>query len=212
MMKYLILSCLILANVSLSAQNELYPDNRPKKDGFLRVSDKIMRTDLASFTISGIVERMASKPIIEISPVDYGDDYIEFEGEGYKITIKAAPFYQESAKLQFYDEKYLIKINGKPFYGNYGSVPKTRIDTILVTKDNQTIVIPAIAYSDLFSPVFTYTENGEIRTNCNVLLSNDKKRLYIYMLNDERIGRYEVTWVIADGQYVRRVVDSGIMN
>lgn len=211
-MKWKLLLGILFLQLSLSAQNDLYPDNRPKKDGFLRVSDKQMRSELATFTISGIVERMNTKPIKEISPVDYDRNYIVFEGEGYKVTIKSSPFFQDQAKLVFYDEKYLIKINGKPFYGNYGAIPKTKIDTVIVTKGDKSISIPSAAFNDLYSPVFTYTENGEIRTNCNVLLSNDKKRLYIYMLNDEKVGRYEVTWVISDDQYIRRVIDSGIMN
>jgi hypothetical protein len=212
-MKYRFFFFLLIVNIAAFAQSEeLYPDNRPKKDGFLRVSDKQMRTELSSFTISGIVERMNSTPLTELNPIDYESTYIKFEGEGYHVTIKSSPFYQENAKLVFYDEKYLIKINGKPFYGSYGAIPKTKIDTVIVTKGSQNIVIPGTAFNDLYAPVFTYSEGGEIRTNCNVLLSNDKKRLYIYMLNNERIGRYEVTWVIADGQYVRRVVDSGIMN
>ena len=33
------------------------------------------------------------------------------------------------------------------------------------------------------------------------------RKYYIYMLNGEGAGRYEVTWVIQDKHYLRRVVD-----
>jgi hypothetical protein len=35
--------------------------------------------------------------------------------------------------------------------------------------------------------------------------------MYIYMVNNEAIGKYEVTWILQDNKYVGRVVDSGIM-
>ncbi len=207
----LLLSLLIFSNF-LGAQEMLYPDMRNKREGFLRVQEKDIRKDLATFTIIGIVERMNTEPLQEIPPVDYDHDYIKFEGAGYEIWLRGRNFKQDEAKLTFYDEKYLVKIDGKPFYGHYGSIPRTRLDEVIVVKNKKdTIKIPPAAWFDIYSPAFTYSEQGEVRTNCNVTLSKDKQRLYIYMLNDEKVGRYEVTWVIVNDQYYKRVVDSGIV-
>jgi hypothetical protein len=64
---------------------------------------------------------------------------------------------------------------------------------------------------DLYSPEFTYSDGGTTKTRCGVYFSKDERTMYIYMLNKEAIGKYEVTWVIQDKKYLFRVVDSGIM-
>ncbi len=59
---------------------------------------------------------------------------------------------------------------------------------------------------------FTYNDDqGTVRTYNGVYLGGDKRTIYIYMLNRESIGSYEVTWIIQDKKYLRRVVDSGIL-
>jgi hypothetical protein len=71
-----------------------------------------------------------------------------------------------------------------------------------------TVVVPPAAYTDLYEPHFYYTnEKGNKKTYCAVYVSADKRNYYIYMLNGEGAGRYEVTWVIQDKHYLRRVVD-----
>jgi hypothetical protein len=44
-----------------------------------------------------------------------------------------------------------------------------------------------------------------------VYRSADGKRIYIYMLKRETGGSYEVTWVIQDKKYLRRIIDFGFL-
>ena len=111
--------------------------------------------------------------------------------------------------MDYLDEhkKYLVKIDKKAYYGNYGSEPKTGINSITVVADKDTIVLPATAYFDLYNLNFTYAEGGNQKSYNGVYLSPDKRNIYIYMLSRDSKGSYEVTWVIQDKKYLRRVVD-----
>jgi hypothetical protein len=50
-----------------------------------------------------------------------------------------------------------------------------------------------------------------VKSYNKVFVSPDKKKVYIYMLNRDNLGSYEVTWVIQDKKYLRRVVDFGFL-
>jgi hypothetical protein len=81
---------------------------------------------------------------------------------------------------------------------------------VLIDKD--TIPIPVTAYTDLCNVSFTYRDNsGTERSNNGVYLSKDDRKVYIYLLNKDGKGGYEVTWVIQDKKFLRRVLDYGVI-
>ncbi|PVD51878.1 hypothetical protein DC498_12580 [Terrimonas sp.] len=69
------------------------------------------------------------------------------------------------------------------------------------------------AISGLYNPKFCINpkKNNKIgeatSTNCKAYQSKDKRRVYIYMLNGEGAEQYEVTWIINESNYYRRVID-----
>lgn len=203
----------IAVSLITRAQDNPYPDSRRKNENFLKLRDKDMRGHLATFAIAGIDERLGKEPLrTVIPPVAYGNDYISFEGNDIKVIIRSGQFEPEKHKLSYYDEKYLVKIDNKPYYGNYSQVPSTTIAGITVLVGKDTVAIPAAAYADLYSPSFAYRDgSGTIRTHNRVSLSPDGRNIYIYMLNDEVKGKYEVTWIIQDKKYLQRVVDTGLL-
>jgi hypothetical protein len=210
-----IVLCLFLVCSCVMSMAQDFPDTRinNKKEAFLRMAEKDIRGDISTFTIAGIDERIGKEPLKKvIPPVNFGTNYITFEGNNVKVTIKASPFEPSKHKLLYYDKKYLTKIDGKIYYGEYGSVPRYGIESITVTVDKDTVAIPAIAFADLYSPAFTYRDaGGTVRTHNGVYLSNNGHNIYIYMLNPETRGNYEVTWVIQDKKFLRRVVDTGLL-
>ena len=199
--------------VQAQAVDDYYPDARKKNDNFIKVRDKDMRAQIATFALAGIDERMGKEPLRNVvPPVAYGNDYISFEGMDVKVIIKSGKFEPEKHKLTYYNEKFLVKIDNKPYYGNYTQVPGTSIASITVLVGKDTVAIPPAAYQDLYSPGFAYRDGGgTIRTHNRVYLSPDKRNIYIYMLNDEVKGKYEVTWVIQDKKYLQRVIDTGLL-
>ena len=206
--------CLLFAAFSLavSAQDDM-PDYRSKKDSYTKMAEKDIKNDLATFTMTGIDESVGKTPLVRIPVTNYGNNFMTFEGNSIKVKIKSGPFFPTQHRLDYADEskKYLVKIDKKAYYGNYGSAPKTQVASINVIVDKDTVAIPSLAYFDLYNPNLTYSEGGNQKSYNGVYLSPDKHNIYIYMLCRDSNGSYEVTWVIKDKKYLRRVVDYGFL-
>lgn len=203
----------LLMNVSYwcYAQNDDFPDYRSKREIFSRIVEKDIRSDIASYSMGGIDESIGKLPLKTLPITGMGSNFISFANNNIQVAITGGTFDPKKHKLRYYDEKYLVRIDNKPYFGDYGKVPKTTIENITVVIDRDTIPIPATAYSDLYNPIFSVNENGVQKSNNKVLLSADGRKVYVYMLKQEAGGSYEVTWVIQDKKYVRRVVDFGFL-
>lgn len=213
----MIRSCLIMAAglaflpFFSKAQDPDMPDFRSKRESVLKMQEKDIQSDLSTFTMAG-VDLFAGQPKLKSIPVvSYDNSQIILEEEDLKVQVTAGRFDPSKHKLNFID-KYLIKIDGKGYYGGYGSVPKTSVASVTVISGNDTINLPAAAYADLHNPEFTYTDTrGQLSSYVSVYRSSDKRKLYIYLLKRENSGSYEVTWVLQDKKYLRRVVDFGFL-
>ena len=188
------------------------PDFRNKRESFKKLLDKDLRNDLASFALGALDEAVSKQPLAQLPIADYKNNFIRFEGDKVTITITAGEFDKAKHKLLYYDEKYLIKIDNKPYFAvKPGAMPKKTIEAVTVSIGRDTIHLPATAFNDLYEPIFCKANSGTSTAKCNaaVYYSNDKSRLYIYMLSSDGSNGYEVTWVIQNKQYTRRVVDYG---
>jgi hypothetical protein len=195
--------------ISGFTQNEDFTDYRRKSENFARVYDKDIRSDLASFAIGGIDESLGKSPLKKMPVNSFGADSICFENGPIRITIKGGVFDPSRHKLIF-ENKHLVKIDNKPYFGDYGKVPTTRILSLTITNGKDTIPVPAGAVLDLYNPSFVFRDgSGVARSQDAVYISADSRRLYIYMLNKDDAGSYEVTWILQDKQYLRRVIDFG---
>ena len=161
--------------------------------------------------MSGIDESVGKEQLPKIAHKTFGKDSMTFQSEEIRAEIRTAPFDAKKYRLD-YDEKFLIKINKKPYYGNYGSVPKTLISNVTILVGKDTVAIPPAAYADLFNPALTYLDKtGVERSRNGIFRSKDGKRIYIYLFSKDKSGSYEVTWIIQDKVYVKRVLDYGFM-
>jgi hypothetical protein len=197
--------------VSLAAQELDFRDYRTKKESFTKIPEKDVRADIASFAIGGIDESIGKLPLTKIGVSKYEANYMTFEGDNLKVVITTGRFEPSEHKLQK-DEEHIVKINNKPYHGNYGEMPRNHIQSLTVLINKDTIPIPSTAYTDLCNINFTYRDNsGTERSNNGVYLSKDNRKVYIYLLNKDGDGGYEVTWVIHDKKFLRRVLDYGIV-
>jgi len=203
----------LLVNISslCFSQSDDYPDYRSKKDVFSRIAEKDIRSDISSYSMGGIDESMGKLSLKTLPITALSSNLISFGNDNIQVTIKGGTFDPSKHKLGYYDEKYLVKIDNKPYFGNYGTVPNTTIENINLVIDRDTVAIPPTAFNDLYNPVFSVTDNGVPKSNDKVYLSADGRKVYIYMLKQESGGSYEVTWVIQDKKYLRRVVDFGFL-
>jgi len=187
-----------------------YQDTRKKNESFAKLPKAEIRADLATFTLSGIDEAVGKEELKKIPFTNFGSDYMNFEGDNIKASIKLSSFDAGKHKLD-YDEKYLIKIDRKTYYGSYGNIPKTFVSKIMVTVGSDTVAIPVAAYADLYNLNLTYTDKGTLRSRNGIYKSKDGRRIYMYLFCKDATGSYEVTWVLQDKQYLRRVLDYGFM-
>lgn len=192
------------------AQNDDLPDARRKTESFERFHTKDIRSELATFTLSGIAESVGQQPLEKIPYTSLSKDSIVFEGDGIRAVVKIGPFDPAKHKLS-YDDKFLVRIDRKPYYGNYGKVPKTEITSVTLTIRGFSVEIPPSAYSDLFNLNFTYMDKGVQRTTDAVYVSKVGQRVYLYLFSKDNTGSYEVTWIIQDRRYLRRILDYGFM-
>lgn len=204
--------CLLMLTTSfVFAQTDDVPDYRSKRDNFSKMQEKDVRADVATFTMAGLDESVGKLPLKRIPAVASDKNSMAFDGSDIKVSITSGVFFPTKHKLTKYDEKYVVKIDNKPFYGNYGQEPKRTIEAVTVTVGKDTIAIPPVAYNDLYNPAFAYNANGSQKSFNGVYVSGDGRKIYIYMLSRDENGSYEVTWVIQDKKYLRRVVDFGFL-
>ena len=205
---------LLLISVNSFSQNDDIPNYRSTRENFKKILDKDIRADLAAYSLAGIDESLTKEQLQNISSSNSGDDFIEFKQDSFYVKIVTGSFEKEKHKLLYYNEKYLIKIDNKPFWGTNYSLPKKTISSVTITIGKDTIKIPATAYFDLYEPVLSYYDKTSraAKTHSAIYLSKDGRKIYIYMINGEGAGSYEVTWIIQDKTYLRRVVDWGFQN
>lgn len=208
-----ILFCVSIVVLSLKsvAQEPDFRDYRTKKESFTKIPEKDVRADIASFAVGGIDESIGKLPLTKIGVNKYENNFMSFEGSNVKVLITIGPFKSEQHKLTT-DDDHLVKIDNKPYYGNYGETPNNHIQSVKILVDKDTIPIPSTAYADLCNVNFTYRDqSGTERSNNGVYLSKDNRKIYVYLLNKDGTGGYEVTWVIQDKKYLRRVLDYGMI-
>jgi hypothetical protein len=208
--KFIVFATAMFFTFQSFAQSPDMPDSRRKTESFERFHTPDIRAELATFTLAGIGEGAPTTPLEKVPYSSVGPDSIVFEGSGIKAKVTTAPFDAAKHKLN-YDDQYLVKIDRRPYYGDYGKIPKTEISDISMIIRGDTVVIPAAAYNDLFNLHFTYLDKGVERTTDAVYISQVGQRVYLYLYSRNRTGSYEVTWIIQDRRYLRRILDYDIM-
>jgi len=202
--------CMSMPVIGHAQSSVDFTDTRKKNEGFAKLPKNNIRADIATFTLSGIDEAVGKSELQKIPFTKFGDDFMDFSGGNIKVTVKISPFDKTKHRLD-YDDKYLIKIDRKTYYGNYGNMPKTYLSNITLVIDNDTVVIPPSAYTDLCNLNLTYTDQGTLRSRNGIYESKDGHTIYLYLFSKDNSGSYEVTWIIQDKKYVRRVLDYGFM-
>ena len=209
-MRFILCCVLVLSGIVSFAQDE-FPDYRSKRENFTKMQEKDVRGEIASFAMAGIDESTGKLPMKKLPVKDFGNTFMAFEGNNIQVTVTVAPYIAAKHKLKLVEEKHVVKIDNKPYYGSFGVVPKTGIQSITVLINKDSVQIPEAAYADIYNPSFSYSDGGTLKTLNAVYVSNDNRTIYIYMLSKDTAGSYEVTWVIRDKKYLRRVIDWGLL-
>ena len=206
---FLIFFCSIF-NFSFAQTDNDIPDYRSKKDNFLKMQEKDVRADLSQFTFAGINESLIKHALHSLPLIGAKDDEIIFSNDTATVQITTGAFDATKHKVTWFADKYAVKLDNHAFWGTENAVPKHIITSVVAIIEGDTVIIPQTAFIDLYEPHLYYTDaKGKTKTYCNVYTSANKRNYYIYMLNGDGAGRYEVTWIIEDKHYLRRVIDWG---
>ncbi|MES2773322.1 MAG: hypothetical protein V4722_04010 [Bacteroidota bacterium] len=204
---------ILLSLVSLcfiaNAQDEA-PDFRKKWESFSKIPDKDIRRDMGAFAYGGVDESIGKEPLRGVPVVGFKGNVMKFQEGTTQVLITTGTFEPSKHKLYYADEKktQLQKIDGKPFFGDYGHLPNTTIASVMLILDKDTIRVPETAFKDIYNPRFVFKDKaGTERTLSGVYYSPDKVTMYIHLVNRDASDKYEVTWIIRDKKFLRRVVD-----
>lgn len=190
-------------------KNYGYQDTRKKTETFAKLPADL-KAELSTFTFSGIDVGIKRDPLQKVSFSSVGPDFMTFEAPDITATITTAPFDHTKHRID-YDEGYPIRIDRKTYYGGFGIMPKKKISNLLIIMGKDTVVIPPAAYADLYNLNFEYTDKSTRRTVNGIYRSANTHRIYLYLFCKDKTGSYEVTWIIYDKKFVRRVLDYGFM-
>jgi hypothetical protein len=183
----------------INTKAQLDVDSYQDKWSIQKLKNPILKREIKLFIEDTRIKDFSKQNLLnEIPMTDHNSSSITFSYKDLTIKIEIDTFIAINHKLKYskLDDNFLIEIDGKPFWGTDGGIPRKIIKSVICKFGNKKISIPLKEYADLFEPNL----NGE------VYISKDKKRIYIYMMNSDAAGSYEVTWIIQDNKYMRRVI------
>jgi hypothetical protein len=197
-MKLSVISILLFLNLSGLAQDYgTYEASNP--DSYTHLADKRIKRELARYTTAGqLTAKDTSVRLKYAKEISSATDRAMFKRDSIIVVICSGNFVPKNYKLT-YTDRFITKINGKFPYGVDGEKPTKIIKNIIVIIAKDTIKVPQSAFADLFEPTLY---------NTSVLISKDRKRIYICMSNSDGAGWYEVTFVIENKRYKQRILDN----
>lgn len=179
-------------------------------EGYAGLPEGIIKNELALFVkSSGSMAQIGeiNNKLIEIKLKRCSHDFAYFES-GDIIALD---------KLVSIQSRTLTtgnKITGDKAWGTGDIPPATEVSEVRYIHYKFQLILSDSAIAGLFNPKFCINPKKNNKTgktvicNCKVFQSQDRRRVYIYMLNGEGLQQYEVTWIIKDGKYYGRIVDS----
>lgn len=215
-----IITIMLMVKACFGQKNIEIQSKSKTNESFMKLPNGIIKREIASFNLIGFyLEKIDTSPktIMNEIPVHYcTNNYVSFTKGSTFIHIYSSKFDSARHKLLYvnHPKKHLTLIDNCPFWGTEGRIPQRKIDSIeVIIHSHFLIEIPNSAYTGIYGPSICNYGIGKKQKDkptlphCKAFQSEDKRRVYIYMLNGEGESRYEVTWVIQDSKYYTRVVD-----
>jgi hypothetical protein len=197
---------------------------------FYRIKNSIMSTILkvaAIFTIllcgqPGIAQiaRLGvnnnSEHFSELSDTTIKNEVALFNMKGGSMKTGDANSELVGIPIRHCTDKAIHLSKGSTFISVYfkEQTPNRALDSIfLVTHSHFWVRFPDHAFEGIYAPHSCDFSGGNKKDAFfspyyTAFYSKDRRRLYIYMQGGTDANKYEVTWVIVNGKYHTRIVDS----
>lgn len=163
--------------------------------------------------LSGYVYRKNATPLsllphVRLNKSNYriSKNRLSIKSDSIYLSVTTIPFNAKKHKILHSNDGcsncnklFVDKVDGKKPWGVDGDLPAVEISNIILIVNNNPVNIPMAAFSDIYQPRIK-----------NLNLYFDKKgNIYLYMPgNSDGAGGYDVAWVINNGKFVGRYVDS----
>lgn len=190
---------------------EVITETKKNAENFIKLPEGIIKSEIASFYKTAYTytktDSFSTIKLNEISFYNCSDSTILFIKKGILVDIHSSVFDTTGHSFLYSNSSrpVLIQIDSKPFWGTHGKVPNRKIASIIFQHEKYQLTLPDSAVTGLYEPNFCTQSKRDVL--CKVFRSLDNRRIYIYMLNSDGAGAYEVTWVIQDSKYLTRVID-----
>ena len=163
-------------------------------ESLVNVSDSLLKNEIASFTKKGnslqLKDSLIKTGLIEIPICNCSDKAVHLWWSTFFSSV--------STFIHIYLKE---------------ETSAKKLDSIfLVTHSHFWVKFPKDAYKGIFTSAPCSFSGGKrdklFSDYYKAFYSQDKRRLYIYMLGGTDINKYEVTWVIINDKYFTRVFDN----
>ena len=178
----------ISGQVCYGQENSKNKASYKESESFAKLQNGEIKSEIASFNIKASV-CLENIPIIEVEeiPLKHCTDSSAYFEKG---NIRGA--------------ECVVSILAS------NSCSKSRVIRMFYSMYSYAYNFPDSAINDIYNPKFCteYTrKNKPVSSNCKVFQTENRKRIYIYMLYGEGENQYEITWVYQDNDYYTRVID-----
>ena len=123
---------------------------------------------------------------------NYTENIANYSHDSIKVVITQQKIDKTKYRYSRGETGYIEKVNGKPYWGTDGEMPKRAYKSIVIFAGASKIVMPRVAFDNLFEPTVYNTEIHYDRAN---------DIFYIRAENSDGAGSYDVIWRIVKGVY-----------
>lgn len=136
-------------------------------------------------TIDGYIHKSRLKPLNELQ---------RQSSHILSISYNIKPFEAQSRIIEIHEDGWVQYIDGRLFWGTDGEMPRNQISDVNISIGDQKIFIPQVLYEDIYE----CSNDFEIFIKDNLF--------FIYQMNSDGAGGYELVWVISKEGLVQRLV------
>jgi hypothetical protein len=209
--KYSLLTilCIILSNLCCVT---------PKTYIIPPLNDNIMHQEMAFITVFDTLSNTIDVKLNKMT-LNYSDEFkvgfssTSWSDDGRYFHFNFANFDKSEHQINYNKEdSTIIAIDDKLCWGIEKNVPKRVLKELdLVIHSHYRIKIPENAIEGIYEPPIYYCKSKQDRKKEQHLFkfyaSEDRLRMYVYMLCGQGKNQYEVTWVFYASKYFGRFIN-----
>jgi hypothetical protein len=176
-----------------------------EKENFDQVGDSLLQKQLAYFCdiTTGTYWKKVSIKLDTLPLYRLMGNEVVFADGNCTIKIAKRPFNKAMHKLLMSNEggyNCLAAIDSLPIWGTDCDTPRYEYNYIDIEIDGKKVAIPPSATNGLYEPSLHFNK---------VYRTKNRRRYFIHVWNSDGAGAYELTFIIDNGKYLRRVADDG---